>query len=415
MNLMLGVGVLAAIAAGFAAMGYKGRAQVVGVDLGTTFSVVAIKHEGKVTVIPDYKTGKMLLPSVVSFLPDRFPAVGHEAVGLRDSYPQHTIFNAKRFIGRQFRDVSMDAASHPFRVATNPNNVSAEDAGFLMPPIGRRSEKWVSPVDVGGEVVKRMFRSVFHHLGYSISRAAICVPAKFGADEAKATIAAFEKAWIKVDRVLEEPTAAAIAYNLHKGTGIRHVLVYDIGGGTLDTSLLYMNGKAVSVMGVSGDDHLGGSDFDVRMRDLLIEKLPASKVVATSSLAAAPTHSCDKTGFHSLGEEAKIALSNELSVEVYCKKDTESAAVISVTREEFEQASDDLFRRSLAPVEKVLQDQMMSAKDVDDVVLVGGASRTPRIRHLLQEYFEDGDRETKLHTEIDPDITVAYGAANVLD
>mmetsp|Transcript_135927 Transcript_135927/g.378835 ORF Transcript_135927/g.378835 Transcript_135927/m.378835 type:complete len:412 (+) Transcript_135927:102-1337(+) len=409
-ELLLLAGLLVVVSAVLAALGFRGRDQVVGIDLGTTFSVVALKSGNRVAVIPDYFTGRLLVPSVVSLLPNGSWLVGDSAVAERGRLPLHTVFNAKRFIGRQMREVVQDAQNHPFRVVGNTSagqDVDEAEAGFQIP--GDSGNLWLSPEDVGARVVVRLKHSVAEYLGYDISRAVICVPAKFSYRQIKATQQAFEQAGFKVMRILEEPTAAAVAYNLHKTTGVRHVLVYDIGGGTLDTSLLYMNGKSVSVLGVSGDDHLGGSDFDLRMRELLGQKLANATQAA---LELPPAQRCDSTGLAILAEEAKIQLSSVQRVEVQCAGADGSARIVPVTREEFERASEDLFQRSMKPVEAVLADQMMTPSHVDDVVLVGGASRTPKLRALLQDIMGP---TKKLHTEIDPDITVAYGAANILD
>lgn len=421
MWIVVASGLVVFVSALFGSMGYRGRPQVVGIDLGTTFSVVALKNGDEVTVLPDWRSGKALLPSVVSFFPEGRTVVGHEAVRLRDTHPSNTIFNAKRFIGRPFDEVTEDARSHPFHVAPHGSDAAGKAsplAGFVIPGAAAGgADGWVSPVDVGAEVVRHLKRSVAEHLGFQVGSAVICVPAKFSPRETKATREAFERAGFRVARVLEEPTAAAVAYNLHKGSGVRHVLVYDIGGGTLDTSLLYMNGKAISMLGVAGDDHLGGSDFDQRMRDLLLAKLAApgaqdAEAEAPAGEQPAELHSCDRNGLHILGEEAKIKLSSVLSTTVRCRAEGGGVRSLTVTRQEFEEASADLFRRSMEPVEKVLEDQMMTSDNIDDIVLVGGASRTPRLRALLQEFFGEGKR---LHTEIDPDVTVAYGAANILD
>lgn len=414
-------GLLVAVSAILASLGYRGRPQVVGIDLGTTFSVVALKsNDGNISIIPDHITGKQLLPSVVSHLDesrffDSF-VVGEQARARRGQFPEQTIFNAKRFIGRTLDETSKEASEHPYRVTANFSNTSSEPsasnssdlAGFAIPLSGGR-EKWFSPIDMGAEVVRHMRRSVLNHLGFDIKRAVICVPAKFTVRETKATQQAFEQAGFKVMRILEEPTAAAVAYNLHKtGGGTRYVLVYDIGGGTLDTSLLFMNGKAVSVLGVAGDDHLGGSDFDAQMR-LLLESKVASALVSSEQLAE---ETCDSIGLSILAESTKIILSNELRTEVRCRDESGKDRILSVTRTEFEEAAGELFGRAMAPVQKVLDDQMMTAGFVDDIVLVGGASRTPKLRQLLKEFFG----ETKeLHSEIDPDITVAWGAASILD
>jgi molecular chaperone DnaK (HSP70) len=313
-------------------------------------------------------------------------------------------------------DATEDASSAPYRVEADPGNSSIASAdldpdavlGFSIPR-EEASARWLSPVDVGALVVQHMKRSVAEFVGYPIYRAVICVPAKFSQNQTKATQQAFEKAGFKVMRVLEEPTAAAVAYNLHKSGAVKHVLVYDLGGGTLDTSLLYMNGRSISLLGVAGDDHLGGSDFDLRMRTLLEAKVVNS---AAPEVPPMPLQGCDRNGLGIVAEEAKIKLSSADSVEVHCLADDGKARVMTVTRAEFEEACKDLFDRSMAPVEKALADQMMTADNIDDIVLVGGASRTPKIRTLLKGYLGEGKR---LHTEIDPDTVVAYGAANILD
>eukprot|EP00931_Biecheleriopsis_adriatica_P119602 TRINITY_DN94826_c0_g1_i1.p1 TRINITY_DN94826_c0_g1~~TRINITY_DN94826_c0_g1_i1.p1 ORF type:complete len:441 (-),score=98.37 TRINITY_DN94826_c0_g1_i1:128-1387(-) len=412
------VGMLVLVSAILAALGFRGRPQVVGIDLGTTFSVVALKStDGVVSIIPDHITGKQLLPSVVSHLSNGTILVGDRAVAVRGVHPEQTIFNAKRFLGRSLGEVSAEAESHPYRVTANFSSSSTEPsasnssalAGFAIPLADGR-ERWMSPIDVGAEVVRHMYQSVVSHLGFEIKRVVICVPAKFTWRETKATQEAFEHAGMKVARILEEPTAAAVAYNLHRGEGVRHVLVYDIGGGTLDTSLLYMNGNSVSVLGVAGDDHLGGSDFDVQMQKLLESKLDAAPRVPSSEDGA--KEACDSTGLHILAEDLKIRLSSEASIQGRCRGQDDHDRVLDVTREEFENAAAGLFGRAMAPVQKVLDDQMMRASDVDDIVLVGGASRTPKLRALLREFFGSSKR---LHTEIDPDITVAWGAASILD
>mmetsp|Transcript_85933 Transcript_85933/g.168102 ORF Transcript_85933/g.168102 Transcript_85933/m.168102 type:complete len:171 (-) Transcript_85933:105-617(-) len=170
-----------------------------------------------------------------------------------------------------------------------------------------------------------------------------------------------------------------------------------------------MNGKSISVLGVAGDDHLGGSDFDLCMRDLLLSKVPSAEVIA---VGPAPSQRCHSTGLHILGEQAKIELSGTSSTEVHCIAADGRHLLLRVTRAEFEEAAKDLFQRSMVPVAKVLEDQMMTRDDVQDIVLVGGASRTPKLRALLQDFMGPDKR---LHTDIDPDVTVAYGAANILD
>eukprot|EP00933_Yihiella_yeosuensis_P051646 TRINITY_DN49625_c0_g1_i1.p1 TRINITY_DN49625_c0_g1~~TRINITY_DN49625_c0_g1_i1.p1 ORF type:complete len:446 (-),score=103.91 TRINITY_DN49625_c0_g1_i1:103-1326(-) len=406
-----------------AAMGYRGRPQVVGIDLGTTFSVVALKSDKGVSIIPDHVTGRQLLPSVVTHFPNGSVLVGDAAVELRGTYSDSTIFNAKRFMGKAFGEVALEASQHPFRVSANftdnsreasATNTSAE-VGFVIASdanVRGTSERWVSPIDVGAAVVRHMRMSVSRHIGYDIHRAVICVPAKFSAVETQATVKAFEQAGFKVMRILEEPTAAAVAYNLHKGKGVKHVLVYDLGGGTLDVSLLYMNGKSVSVLGVAGDDHLGGSDFDHALSALLGSKFANAKATSAKDDQASVKEKCDSIGLGILAEAVKIRLSSALETEARCTDKDGFVRTMVVSRAQYEEAAKELFARSIAPVEKVLADQMMTSDDVHDIVLVGGSSRTPKIREQLRKFFGP---EKKLHTDIDPDITVAWGAASILD
>eukprot|EP00746_Dinoflagellata_sp_MGD_P007647 gnl/MRDRNA2_/MRDRNA2_115173_c0_seq1.p1 gnl/MRDRNA2_/MRDRNA2_115173_c0~~gnl/MRDRNA2_/MRDRNA2_115173_c0_seq1.p1 ORF type:complete len:432 (-),score=107.86 gnl/MRDRNA2_/MRDRNA2_115173_c0_seq1:176-1471(-) len=423
-------GILVVVSAIMAAMGYRGREQIVGIDLGTTFSVVALRYQGKIKVVPNHVTGKLLVPSVVTYQPDGSALVGQAAVEQRSLNPLNTIYNSKRFIGRSLKEVTNDTQSASYQIGQNPdpkqvNSSTPEDeilVGFQLPGAPNDQERmfymhpdgrWVSPVDVGAEVVKHLKKQVYNFMGYQMHRAVICVPAKFGARETEATRKAFQQAGFKVMRIIDEPTAAAVAYNLHKSEGVKNVLVYDIGGGTLDASVLMMHGKTVNVLGIAGDEHLGGSDFDQRVYTLLTEKLPkAASAPATADEEKDATISgCQDEDLRVLAEQIKKQLSNVTSADAKCRDTSGAIRTIPLTRKEFETASQDLFDRALAPVKKVLSDQVMEPRHINDVVLVGGASRTPRLRELLKEYFG----EKTLHTDIDPDVTVAYGAANIID
>lgn len=427
-ELVVLAGLLVVVSAIFAALGYRGREQIVGIDLGTTFSVVALRYQGKIKVVPNHINGKLLVPSVVTYQPDGSVLVGQAAVEERSRNPLNTIYNSKRFIGRSFTEVADDTQSASYQVGKDPkaaaNSSIPEDevpVGFSLPgaPADKPEERmywmhpdgrWVSPVDVGAEVVKHLKKQVYKFMGYEMHRAVICVPAKFGAKETEATRKAFIQAGFKVMRIIDEPTAAAVAYNLHKSEGVKNVLVYDIGGGTLDASVLMMHGKSVNVLGIAGDEHLGGSDFDQRVYTILREKLPN----ATSS-AATPEdeslHGCQDEKLRVIAEQVKKELSNATTARAKCRADSGAIRTMELTRKEFETASKDLFDRALAPVKKALEDQVMEPRHINDVVLVGGASRTPRIREMLQEHFG----HQRIHTDIDPDVTVAYGAANIID
>lgn len=371
--------VIAATIAGF--MGYKGREQVVGVDLGTTFSVVAFKsNAGDVRIIPDYISKKSLTPSVVHYKADGSNIVGDLAVPFRETHPKDTIYNAKRFIGKMFDEVEYEIKNHRYNVVDVAGN-----ATFAL----ESSDKKIQGVDVGSDVLKHLYKSIESARGYPMSTAVICIPAKFGVPEAAATKLAFEKAGFKVLRVIDEPTAAAVAYNLHKHITPRNILVYDFGGGTLDASLLWMNGDAATMIGTQGDDHLGGSDFDHVVQKYLKPKLPE----------------CTSAELGLKSEQAKIDLSEALATKITCGE-----AHITFTREEFEDITKELFERAFIPVGAILKEAMMETNHVSDVVMVGGATRMPRIRTLMREYFPE---ETAVHTHIDPDTTIAVGAANI--
>jgi len=363
-------------------MGYRGREQVVGIDLGTTFSVVAIKFgNGTVRVIPDWSSNKLLTPSVVHYFENGTALVGAAAIPYRDSHPADTIFNSKRFIGKMFNEVEQEIKDHKYAVIS----MEDESAGFHLASSRRR----LTPIDVGKEVLIHMQKSIESFMGYRMTTAIICVPAKFGKAEVQSTKLAFERAGFKVLRIMEEPTAAAVAYGLHETTTAKYVVVFDLGGGTLDISLLWMNGDAVNVVGTAGDDHLGGSDFDHIVQKRLVTELP----------------NCPYSYLGLLAEQAKIRLSDVESTTITCEnKET------TLTRETFHRDTDKLFDRVMLPLDKVLEEAMMEPSHVNDVVLVGGATRMPKIREMIRQYFPPS---TPVHMDIDPDTTVAYGAANV--
>jgi molecular chaperone DnaK (HSP70) len=423
----------ASVAAVLGAYGYRGREeQIVGIDLGTTFSVVAVKRRDGVEIIPDFASKSKIVPSTVSFMDDGTVLVGDEAVKMRSKFPQSTVFNAKRLIGRPYDDVhdSIDVTEHPVRVVngTDEPKVKGRVSGSRFAVEVGGSEVLVSPEEVGTHIVKRLGKSVEETLGWAISRAVICVPAKFSGPQRKATQHAFEKAGIKVMRVMDEPTAAAVAYDLDRIPEPRNILVYDIGGGTLDTSLLFMNGDSIksgkaprgtiTPLGTDGDDHLGGADFDQAMYEMLRDRVSQgiaqggrSEETKMGSLPA-----CEDNHMRVEAEALKKSLSTTSDVAFRCQHEGK-AIDVSITRDEYEDKCKPLFERALAPVHRVLDSAMMEPEDIHHVVLVGGASRMPKLRELLRSHFGDKDSsgKGKIRHDIDPDVTVAWGAANIVD
>jgi len=421
--LVLALTVLIPLCAILAAFGFRGRAKVVGIDLGTTFSVVAIRDgaDYEVRVIED-DDGRQLVPSIVAFLggsqEPRRTLVGHDAAALRFEKPEQVIFNAKRFIGKAWGDAALKEvmASHPFKVVEKSANVS--EAWF---DVGAAGDEWVvSPEEVGESVVRHLLEMVARDLGHSqVNQAVIAVPADFDARQRRATGEAFKRAGLKVVRVLEEPTAAALAYDLHRKEDVNHILVYDFGGGTLDVSILFVNEGSVQVIGSAGDGRLGGSDFDMclgrRVQDVLADK-EAVKTSKCPAKAAEDLLPCgEETLNRALAEQAKIALTKASDAVVSCRATTKRGAcemrTFTLTRADFNEACADEFRRSRVPIEEALEAVDLRPQDIDEVVMVGGSSRIPAVRDLVKDALQ----KDRLNVDIDPDLTVAIGAASVVD
>mmetsp|Transcript_44553 Transcript_44553/g.69668 ORF Transcript_44553/g.69668 Transcript_44553/m.69668 type:complete len:438 (-) Transcript_44553:530-1843(-) len=429
------VAILVVGCAVLAAMGFKGRISVVGVDLGTTYSVIGINNGGTVEIVPD-KEGHVLVPSTVAFLPEGRVAVGRAARRYLEHDPTHTIYNAKRFIGRAAADPSLvkELAEHDFELVERPGNASE---GWFRLDEARGHGAAVAPEGVGARVLLHLKAMVADHLGYDqVDKAVIAVPAKFDARQRQMTAEAYRQAGLRVMRVLEEPTAAALAYGLHRKPDVHHILVYDFGGGTLDVSVLFVNEGSVEVEASEGDDHLGGSDFDQCLAHHLTARLGPDLVdagtfrrVEACRGAMAEAHLCTQHLLYPLSEELKRRLSDQLYSDVRCMVQRPGASSmrggeadvcapanwvetqLTVTRDEFEHACSDLFERAMIPVDLVLEEVGLTARGVDEVVMVGGTTRIPRVRARLKEHLG----VESLNTHIDPDITVAYGAATVID
>lgn len=333
-SFLLSLALFAVIAsATLSAFGFRGRVHTVGIDLGTTFSVVAVKLNGTVEVIPD-REGRFATPSVVSFRPDGSVLVGHDATPFLAKDPNRTIYNAKRFIGRRFSDavVQEERSRHPFKVVAARDD---DDAVRFSTDHGE-----IAPEDVGTHILRTLKKSAQIFLGHSQAvTTVVAVPADFGSSARKATRRAFEAAGFSVVRVIDEPTAAAVAYGLHRCSDVHHVLVFDLGGGTLDTSLIHINEGSVQVLLEDGDAHLGGEDFDASMMTLLRRRFaelpPSSSCLSHASLKK-------------MAERAKRELSVSPETSVSCG-DSEGRGTFRtvVSRHDFEEEAADLFDRIL--------------------------------------------------------------------
>lgn len=409
-----------------AAYGFKGRVTTIGVDLGTTFSVVGFtNNKGEVTIITD-KTGHRLFPSVVSYLPDGEIVAAYEATARLSIDPLNTIFNSKRFIGRFWDDdrIQTYSQNHPFNVVkVNSSVTEYGELGFQLSSLATgHNPSQISPESVGTSVLKHLLEVTAEYLGHKqVNKAIIAVPAKFNAEQRQATGSAYKAAGLKVIRVLEEPTAAAVAYQLHKKKNIQHILVYDFGGGTLDVSILYVSKGSVQVYATDGDETLGGSDFDLCIYDFLIEKL--KKVVRKTknieleledfgmqkSIQMADD-ACSAPSIRVKAEEVKKALTTSEKTPFNCVLGDYGNIAFDISRTDFEKTCKTLFDKGMTPVTRLLEELEFERNDIDEIVLVGGTTRIPCVKEMLKEYFGK-----ELNDHIDPDVTVAYGAASVMD
>ncbi|CAL8311614.1 unnamed protein product [Arctogadus glacialis] len=368
----------------------------VGIDLGTTFSCVGVFQHGKVDIITNDQ-GNRTTPSYVAFT-DTERLIGDAAKNQVAMNPTNTVFDAKRLIGRKFDDVVVqaDMKHWPFTVLS--------DAGKPKIQVERKEEnKSFYPEEVSSMVLGKMKEIAEAYLGQKVSNAVITVPAYFNDSQRQATKDAGVIAGLNVLRIISEPTAAAIAYGLDKGkSSERNVLIFDLGGGTFDVSILTIKDGIFEVKSTAGDTHLGGEDFDNRLVDHFVEefKRKFKKDISQNKKAL--------TRLRMACERAKRNLSScsQTSIDIDSLHEATDFCT-SVTRARFEDLCSDLFRGTLEPVEKALRDALMDKSQVHDIVLVGGSTRIPKIQKLLQDLFNG----RKLNKSINPDEAVAYGAA----
>merc|ERR1712142_322920 len=373
-----------------------GKAQAVGIDLGTTYSCVGVFQHGKVEIIANDQ-GNRTTPSYVGFT-DSERLIGDAAKNQVAMNPINTIFDAKRLIGRKFDDatVQADMKHWPFVVvneATKPK-LKVEYKG---------EDKTFFPEEVSSMILLKMKETAEAYLGVSVSNAVITVPAYFNDSQRQATKDAGVISGLNVLRIINEPTAAAIAYGLDKKvSGEKHVLIYDLGGGTFDVSILTIEDGIFEVKSTSGDTHLGGEDFDNRMVSHFMTefKRKFKKDLSGSKRAVRRLRTACERAKRTLSSSTQAAIEIDSlfeGVDFYT----------SITRARFEELCSDLFRGTMDPVEKALRDARLDKNAIHEIVLVGGSTRIPKVQKLLQDYFNGKD----LNKSINPDEAVAYGAA----
>ena len=368
---------------------------VIGIDLGTTYSCVGIFRNGSVEIIPN-ELGNRITPSVVAFTDDD-RLVGEAAKNQAALNPKRTIYSVKRLIGRKYNDkeVQMDKKLLPYDIIDKDGKpyIQVETKG---------QKKLYSPEEISAMVLTKMKTVAENFLGTKVKNAVITVPAYFNDSQRQSTKDAGTIAGLNVLRIINEPTAAAIAYGLDKKDKERNILVFDLGGGTFDVSLLTIDSGVFEVVSTNGDTHLGGEDFDHRVLDYLLKKIKKQHGKDLKN---------DKTVIQKLKteiEKAKRHLSSSLQATIeidelepgFDFKDT-------LSRAKFEELNMDLFKKTMAPVEKVMEDSGFKKSEIAEVVLVGGSTRIPKVQTLIKDYF-NGKEPNK---GINPDEAVAYGAA----
>ncbi|MBM3306387.1 MAG: molecular chaperone DnaK [Candidatus Aminicenantes bacterium] len=368
-------------------------AKIIGIDLGTTNSVVAIQEGDKTTVIPNEEGGRTT-PSVVAFTPKGEILVGQVAKRQRVTNPENTIYSIKRFMGRRYGEVGQEIKQVPFKVT------EAQNADVRVEAVSKK----YAPPEISAFILQKLKKAAEDYLGEKVEKAVITVPAYFNDSQRKATKDAGKIAGLEVVRIINEPTAAALAYGMDKKKD-QTIAVYDFGGGTFDISILEVGEGVVEVKATNGDTHLGGDDLDQKVQDWIVDEFRRESGIDLTR---------DKMALQRLkeaAEKAKVELSTTMETEINLPFITADASgpkhlLMKLSRAKLEQLCEDLIQRSVSPVRQALADAGLKADKIDEVVLVGGQTRMPRIQQLVKELF---GREP--HKGVNPDEVVAVGAA----
>ncbi|PXF48007.1 Luminal-binding protein 5 [Gracilariopsis chorda] len=377
----------------------KDLGPVIGIDLGTTYSCVGVVENGNVEIIPNDQ-GNRITPSYVAFADQTSERlVGDAAKNQAASNPLNTVFDVKRLIGRRYTEptVQRDKKLLPFRI------ISKDGKPHVEVTLNGDSKAF-SPEEISAMVLAKLKKTAEDYLGRKVTRAVVTVPAYFNDAQRSATRDAGVIAGLDVLRIINEPTAAALAYGLDKTKDDeeKNILVFDLGGGTFDVTLLTMDKGVFEVLATNGDTHLGGEDFDQRLMEYFVNLWKRKNGDDMSK---------DKRALGKLRrevEKAKRELSSktQVRVEIEALFDGKDLSE-TLSRARFEQLNEDLFKKTLKPVAKVLKDSGLKKNEINEIVLVGGSTRIPKIKELVRGFFDDKDP----HTDINPDEAIAYGAA----
>ncbi|MFI3301539.1 MAG: molecular chaperone DnaK [Rikenellaceae bacterium] len=368
--------------------------KIIGIDLGTTNSCVSVMEGNEPVVIPNAE-GHRTTPSIVGFTGDSERKVGDPAKRQAITNPKRTIFSIKRFMGESYDKVGSDIARAPYAIVKGDNNTPRVDID------GRQ----YTPQEISAIILQKMKKTAEDYLGQEVSEAVITVPAYFSDSQRQATKEAGEIAGLKVSRIINEPTAAALAYGLDKKKEDSKIAVYDLGGGTFDISILELGDGVFEVKSTNGDTHLGGDDFDHVLIDYMAEAFKAEHRIDLRKDPMALQR------LKEAAEKAKIELSSTASTEINLPyimpvDGIPQHLVMTLTRAKFEQLCDHLIRNTIEPCKLALRDAGLSASQIDEVILVGGSTRIPAIQKVVEEFFGKAPNRS-----VNPDEVVALGAA----
>ena len=369
-------------------------AKIIGIDLGTTNSCVSVFEGNEPVIIPNSE-GHRTTPSVVAFTNDGERKVGDPAKRQAITNPKRTVFSIKRFMGESYDKVQNDIARAPYSIVRGDNNTPRVDID------GRQ----YTPQEISAIILQKMKKTAEDYLGQEVTEAVVTVPAYFSDSQRQATKEAGEIAGLKVSRIINEPTAAALAYGLDKKDSEMRIAVYDLGGGTFDISILELGDGVFEVKSTNGDTHLGGDDFDHVLIDYMAEAFKAEHGIDLRQDPMALQR------LKEAAEKAKIELSSSMSTEINLPyimpvNGIPQHLVMTLTRAKFEQLCDHLVRKTIEPCKTALRDAGLSASDINEVILVGGSTRIPAIQKIVEEFF--GKAPSK---SVNPDEVVALGAA----
>ncbi len=368
--------------------------KIIGIDLGTTNSCVSVM-EGNEPIVIQNSEGKRTTPSMVAFLDGGERKVGDPAKRQAVTNPEKTLYSVKRLMGEKYSNLKEEIKRFPFKVVKGANDT----------PRIKIDDRDYTPQEISAIILQKMKKTAEDYLGQEVKEAVITVPAYFNDSQRKATEEAGKIAGLKVSRIINEPTAASLAYGLDKNDQDRKIAVFDLGGGTFDISILELGGGVFEVKSTNGDTHLGGDDFDNAIIDWIADDFMASEDIDLRKDAAALQR------LREAAEKSKIELSSSPSTEINLPYITATASgpkhlVKSLSKSEFEKICDSLIQRTKAPCNKALKDAGISANEIDEVILVGGSTRIPAIQNIVKEIF--GKDPSK---GVNPDEVVATGAA----